>query len=229
MNGKLYGIGTGPGDPDLLTIKAVNTIKKCGVIAVPKTGNSEKTAFAIIEKHLNGRELLECRFSMERDIEKRKEARQIAAADIMKYLDDGKDVGFVTLGDPTTYSTYMYVHKIIVSKGYDAEIIPGITSYSAAAAALGIALCTGEESLTIIGRSKSIDKLLDISGNKVIMKSGENLTFILNKLKERGYGDRTKIVCRATMDGQKLYNSIEEYEKSPENGYFTTAIVKEEI
>ena len=229
MNGKLYGIGTGPGNPELLTIKAVNTIKKCGVIAVPKTGNGEKTVFAIIEKHLNGKELLECRFSMERDIEKRKEARQIAAADIMKYLDDGKDVGFVTLGDPTTYSTYMYVHKIIVSKGYDAEIIPGITSYSAAAAALGIALCTGEESLTIIGRSKSIDKLLDISGNKVIMKSGENLTFILNKLKERGYGDRTKIVCRATMDGQKLYNSIEEYEKSPENGYFTTAIVKEEI
>jgi precorrin-2/cobalt-factor-2 C20-methyltransferase len=72
-----------------------------------------------------------------------KETRQIAAADIIKYLDDGKDVGFVTLGDPTTYSTYMYVHEIIVSKGFDAEIIPGITSYSAAAAALGTALCVG--------------------------------------------------------------------------------------
>ena len=229
MKGKLYGIGTGPGDPELMTLKAVNTIKKCGIIAVPKTGNGERTAFAIIEKHLNGKELLECRFSMERDIAKRKETRQIAAADIIKYLDDGKDVGFVTLGDPTTYSTYMYVHEIIVSKGYDAEIIPGITSYSAAAAALGIALCSGEETLTIIGRSKNIDELLDVPGNKVIMKSGENLTLVLNKLKERGYGDRTKIVCRVTSDGQRLYDSIKEYEKSPETGYFTTAIVKEEI
>ena len=116
MKGKLYGIGTGPGDPELLTIKAVNTIQKCGVIAVPKTGNGEKTAFAIIEKYLDGKQLLECRFSMERDIEKRKETRQIAAADIIEFLDDGKNVGFVTLGDPTTYSTYMYVHEIIVSK-----------------------------------------------------------------------------------------------------------------
>ena len=228
MKGKLYGIGTGPGDPELLTLKAVSTIQKCGVIAVPKTGNGEKTAFAIVEKYLDGKELLECRFSMERDITKRKETRQIAAAEIIKHLDDGKDVGFVTLGDPTTYSTYMYVHEIIASRGFDAEIIPGITSYSAAAAALGIALCTGEETLTVIGRSKNIDKLLDVPGNKVIMKSGENLTLVLNKLKDRGYGERTKLVCRATMDGQRLYDSIEEYEKSPETGYFTTLIIKEE-
>ena len=229
MKGMLYGIGTGPGDPELLTLKAVNTIQKCSVIAVPTTGNDEKTAFAIIEKYLYGKELLECRFSMERDMAKRKENRQIAAAGIIKHLDDGKDVGFVTLGDPTTYSTYMYVHEIIVSKGFDAQIIPGITSYTAAAAALGTALCTGEESLTIIGRSNNIDELLNVPGNKVIMKSGENLMLVLNKLKEYGYGDRTKIVCRVTMDDQRLYGSIEEYEKSPEIGYFTTAIVKEEM
>ena len=227
MKGKLYGIGTGPGDPELLTLKAVNTIKKCDVIAVPKTGNGEKTAFGIIESYLEGKELLECRFYMERDVEKRKEARQTAAASIMKLLDAGKNVGFVTLGDPTTYSTYAYVHDIIVGEGFDTEIIPGITSYAAAAAALGIALCTGEETLTIIGRSNDIDELLDAEGNKVIMKSGENLMKVLKKLKERGYGDKTKIVSGATMDGQRLYDSIEEYEQSPETGYFTLAIVKE--
>ena len=229
MIGKLFGIGTGPGDPELLTLKAVNTIRKCGVIAVPKAGNGERTAFAIVEKYIEGKELLECLFCMERDVEKRKKAQQIVATGIMEFLDEGKDVAFVTLGDPTIYSTYMYVHEIVVSKGYYAEIIPGVTSYSAAAAALGIALCSGEETLTIVGSCKNIDELLGVPGNKVIMKSGENLPLILDRLKERGYGDRIKIVCRATMGGQRLYGSIEEYEKSPAAGYFIIAIVKGEI
>ena len=231
MKGKLYGIGVGPGDPELLTIKAVNTIQKCGVIAAPKTGNGERTAFSIIEKYLSGKELLECRFTMEKDIAKRKEARQIAAAGIIRFLDNGKDVGFVTLGDPSTYSTYMYVHEIIVSRGFDAEIIPGITSYAAAAAAFGVALCEGGETLTIIPASHNndIDELLDRSGNKVIMKSGESLARVLEKLKERGYGDKTKIACRCTMDGQRLFNSIDDYGKSQESGYFTIVIVKEKI
>ena len=226
MKGKLYGIGTGPGDPELLTIKAVNTIKKCDVIALPL---GEGTAFSIIEKYLDNKELLECQFAMERDMAKRREARQHIADNIMKFLDDGKDVGFVTLGDPVTYSTYMYIHEIIVAKGIDAEIIPGITSYAAAAAAFGIALCEGSEALTIIPASydSNIDELLDYPGNKVIMKSGENLMQVLEKLKERSCGDNTKIASRCTMKDQKLFNSIEDYKKMPESGYFTVAIVKE--
>jgi precorrin-2/cobalt-factor-2 C20-methyltransferase len=229
MKGKLYGIGAGPGDPELLTLKAVTVIQKCGVIAVPKTGNGERTAFAIIEKYLDGKTLLECRFSMEKDMAKRKEARQIAAEEVFYYLDMGKDVGFVTLGDPTTYSTYMYVHEIIAGKGFEAEIIPGITSYSAAAAAFGTPLCEGDETLTIIParHSKDIDELLDYPGNKIIMKSGENLARVLEKLKERGYENRTQIAYCATMENQRLYFNTEEYEKSPETGYFTIAIVKE--
>ena len=233
MKGKLYGIGAGPGDPELLTIKAVKTIQKCSVIAAPKTDHGERTAFSIVEKYLDGKELLECRFAMDKDMAKRKESRQKAAEDIIQFLDKGKDLAFVTLGNPTTYSTYMYVHEIIVNKGFDAEIIPGITSYTAASAALGIALCEGDETLTIIParHSNNIDELLDYPGNKVIMKSGENLLYVLKKLKERGYGEKTKIACRVTMDGQRLYNSIEEYEKSykksPAAGYFTLAIIKE--
>ena len=241
MKGKLFGIGAGPGDPELLTIKAVNTIKKCDVIAVPVTGSgaasSERTAYSIAENYLAGKELLECRFTMETDITKRKEARQQAAAGIMRFLDEEKDVGFITLGDPTTYSTYMYVHELIISKGFDAEIIPGISSYAAAAAAFGIALCEGSEILTIIPASHhaNIGELLDLPGNKVIMKSGGNLAQVLEKLKERSYGERVKIAYRCTMEGQKLYYSIDEFvayqAQSPcaeehRNGYFTIAIVR---
>jgi len=230
MKGKLYGIGVGPGDPELLTIKAVNAIQKSGVIAAPKTGGGEGVALSIVEKYLDGKELFECRFSMDRDVEKRKEAREAAARRIIEILDEGRDVGFVTLGDPTTYSTYMYVHEIIAAKGYEAEIIPGITSYAAAAAAFGIALCEGGEILTIVParHSEDVDALLDYPGNKVIMKSGDNLSNVLMKLKERGLGDRTMIAYRATMDGQRLYASIDEYERSPETGYFMLAIVRGE-
>jgi len=228
MKGRLFGIGVGPGDPELLTLKAVNAIQKCGVIAVPESGSGERAAFSIVERYLGGKELLECRFAMEKDMAKRKEARQIAADGIIQFLDKCEDVGFITLGDPTTYSTYMYVHEIITAKGYAAEIIPGITSFAAAAAAMGVALCENNEPLTIIPAKhrEDIDELLDYPGSKVIMKSGGNLANVLKRLKERGYGDRTKIACRVTMDGQRLYDSIEEYENSPEPGYFTVVVTK---
>ena len=229
MRGKLYGIGTGPGDPELLTIKAVNTIKECDVIAAPEPEGGDTTALQIVEEYLGGKELLGCRFVMSHDIAKRRESRRNVASDIIGTLEKGKDVGFITLGDPTTYSTFMYIHAIVAGEGFETEIIPGVTSYAAAAAALGTALCEGEETLTLIpaGHGGELDELLARPGNKVIMKAGRNLDNVLQKLKDSGYGDRTMIVSRAAMDGQRLYTSIEEYEKSPEPGYFTLTIVKE--
>ena len=122
----------------------------------------------------------------------------------------------------------MYIHNIIVGMGYKTEIIPGITSYSAAAAALGVALCEDREALVIIpaGNNKAPEELLELPGNKVIMKSGEELARALEKLKELGYGDKIKVATRVTMEGQQLYNSVDDYEKSQEAGYFTVAIVK---
>jgi precorrin-2/cobalt-factor-2 C20-methyltransferase len=226
--GKLFGIGVGPGDPELLTLKAVHTIQKCRVIAVPVSGG-EKAAFSIVRQYLDGKELLDCHFAMEKDMAKREEARCIAAERIIHFLNEGKNVGFVALGDPTTYSTYMYVHRIIVERGLGAEIVPGITSYTAAAAALGVALCENDEALTIFPTKHcgNIDELLSYPGNKVIMKSGEQLGRILAEIKEHGYGNHTKIAYRVAMEGQQLYQSIEDYEKAPETGYFTIVIMKE--
>ena len=229
MKGKLYGIGVGPGDPELLTLKAIKMLQTCDVIALPKSEGKEKTAFTIAKQYVGGKEMIECEFAMEDDMEKRKKSRELAASIIIEKLNIGLNVGFITLGDPTTYSTYMYVHKIIAEKGFTAEIIPGITSYTAAAAELGISLCEGDEVLTIIParHSEDIDKLLEYPGNKVIMKSGKNLTYVLKKLKEKGYENRTMIASRVAMDGQELYRSIAEYEESAEPSYFTIAIVKE--
>jgi precorrin-2/cobalt-factor-2 C20-methyltransferase len=229
MRGTLFGIGTGPGDPELLTLKAVRAIQGCAVIAVPGHDRGEKTALAIVEPYISGKQLLECNFAMERDIGQRQAARAEAAAAIIEVLDRGSDVGFITLGDPTTYSTYMYIHAIVVEAGFPACIIPGVTSFAAAAAALGLALCSGDEPLTIIParHSQDIESLLGYPGNKVIMKSSQNLIPVLASLKQRGLGDKTRIASRVGLDGQQLFFSIAEFEAAPETGYFTVAIVKE--
>jgi precorrin-2/cobalt-factor-2 C20-methyltransferase len=229
MRGKLYGIGTGPGDPELLTIKAIKAIQGASVIAVPDHSRGEQVALAIVQQYIAGKEILECNFAMERDMAKRQAARQAAAEAIIGILDQGQDVGFVTLGDPTTYSTYMYVHQIVAAQGYPTEIIPGVTSFAAAAAALGIALCSGDQPLTIIParHSQNIEELLNYPGNKVVMKSSENLLPVLASLKARGLAEKTSVASRVSMADQELFTNIADFEAAPQTGYFTVAIVKE--
>ena len=229
MQGKLYGIGTGPGDPELLTLKAIKAIEACPVIAHPGHARGERTALAIVADYIGGKRLLECSFAMERDMAARQAARQATAESIMELLAAGEDVGFVTLGDPTTYSTYMYIHEIVAAAGFATEIIPGVTSFAAAAAALGTALCSGDETLLVIParHSTDIEALLDYPGNKVIMKSGENLLKVLESLKSRGLADRTNIVSKASMADQRLFFNIASFEADAQTGYFTVAIVKE--
>jgi len=229
MSGKLFGISTGPGDPELLTLKAVSTIEKCPIIAVPAHEGEARTALKIVEQYIQNKQIIECHFAMSPDMSKRIDARQQAADEIAHHLDSGHDVGFITLGDATTYSTYMYVHDIIKSRGYETEIIPGVTSYAAAAAALGIALCSGDEALTVIPARHSLDigELLGYAGNKVIMKSGENLLAVLKQLQVLQPDAATYVVSRASMDGEALYFDSESFAQSGEQGYFTVAIVKE--
>ncbi|MDR0309085.1 MAG: precorrin-2 C(20)-methyltransferase [Coriobacteriales bacterium] len=233
MKGKLYGIGTGPGDPELLTLKAIRKIQDSDAIAVPEPLDGERTAFRIIEEYAGDKPLLECAFAMEMDMTKRRAARKIAADKIIALLEQGKTVAFITLGDPMTYSTYSYIQQYVVDQGFQTEVVPGITSFAGAAAELGVSLCDGSDTLTIIPAShdENVDELLARPGNKVIMKSGKKLEAVLDKLEQAGLGQQTMIASRVTMSGQQLFRSIQEYRdvraERPEIGYFTVAIVKE--
>lgn len=231
MRGKLYGIGTGPGDSELLTLKAISTMKKCDIIAVPNGGSGDKTAFSIVEKYISDKILMQCSFSMDRCEETRKEAREKIADEITAVLETGKNIGFITLGDPTVYSTYMYIHKLIAQRGFETEIIPGIPSFVAVAAALNTSLCEGSEVLHIIPGShqtqEELEHIVNLSGNKVIMKSGKNLCDVLEVIENKGLSEKTQIVERCGMTGQKIYNSIEEFKSIGNASYFSIAVVKE--
>ena len=139
MAGKLYGVGVGPGDPELLTLKALRLVKEAEVIALPGQVPEDTVAFKIVEgayPELGKKELLAVPFPMSKDPEVLKSYHDAGAQKVKEVLDQGKNVVFLTLGDPTVYSTYLYVHHRLVAQGYETEIVCGITSFCAVSARL---------------------------------------------------------------------------------------------
>ncbi|MFV0425047.1 MAG: precorrin-2 C(20)-methyltransferase [Bacilli bacterium] len=230
MKGKLYGIGVGPGDSELLTIKAIKIIEKCDIIATPGGSDSE-LAYNIVKNYLKDKEVITCEFSMSKDLSTRVTYRKRACEQICDILDTGKTVGFLTIGDPTVYSTYMYVHNMVKNIGYETEIISGIPSFVAAAGRLNTSLCEGEQMLHIIPTSKitkeEIRKVLNYQGNKVFMKSARNIKNLLEVLDEEKL-ENVSIVERCFLEGEKMFYNIKDVTEK-DLGYFTVVIVKNNI
>lgn len=224
MKGILYGVGVGPGDKRFLTLAAVDTLKQVDIIAVPDTGG-EKTAMNIVAEFIEGKEILYCDMPMTRDEGRLKAGHNSSADAIIKKLDAGLNIAFITLGDPCIYSTYMYVHRIVLARGYKAEIISGVPSFCVAAATLNISLCDGADSLHIIPASyEGADELLKLKGNKVLMKSGKSLGKVKKTLKELGYENSSKMVECCSMANEKTYESLSEV--PDESSYFSIIIVE---
>ena len=139
IKGTLYGVGVGPGDPRLMTYLAVDTIQKCPVIAVPADGKENAVSYKIasgIVENLDEKECLNLTTPMTKDKAVLNAAYQAASNQIIEQLEQGKDVACLTLGDPTIYSTYIYIHRIVKAHGYAPEIINGIPSFCAVSAKL---------------------------------------------------------------------------------------------
>lgn len=225
MKGILYGVGVGPGDPKLLTLLAIETIQSVDLVAIPDT-NGENTALRIVKDYIKDKELMLCPMPMSRDMETVEKGHRTSCGMLEGELSKGRNIAFITLGDPTVYSTYMYINRIICEKGYTTRIIPGITSFCAAACALNTALCEREETLHIIPASYGItDDILALEGTKVLMKSGRNMAAIKEKLKEMKLYHRAQMVECCSMENEKVYRSLEEVSEA--SSYFSTIIVKD--
>lgn len=180
MNGKLIGIGVGPGDAELLTIKAFNVIKNIDVICAPKSADSKPSlALSIVREFLDERddsyELLEPLFPMIEDKTLLEKYWDNAAALISDKLKQGMDVAFVTLGDPTIYSTFSYISGRIEDRGFDVEIIPGVTSFTGCAATAGISLGEKDEIIVIVPKvDERLERILEYGDTFVVMKTSRN-------------------------------------------------------
>ena len=223
--GKLYGVGLGPGDPELMTRKAERIIRQSPVLAVPDKGRGEKTALVIAGPMAAGKELLTCAAPMVRDEKALDSAYEANADAVCAALDAGKDVAFLTLGDPTVYATYIYLHKKVVSRGYEAEIVPGVPSFCAVAARLGAALCEKSQRLLIVPASHGdMDDCLDLDANLVFMKAGRELGALKEKLAEKGLLDRASMVANCGMEGELVCPKFADMADG--SGYFSVVLVK---
>ncbi|MEG0692087.1 MAG: precorrin-2 C(20)-methyltransferase [Oscillospiraceae bacterium] len=223
MRGLFYSVGTGPGDPKLITYKAVEVIRSCDIIALPNSGSSETAVLKIVEEHIKDKTIIYCDMPMIRDKEELSRCHQASADALSKFLDHGKNVAFLTLGDPTIYSTTMYVHQKLQAMGYDTEVIPGVPSFCAVGAKLNIPLCEGGEPLHIIPASyQDVEHALESSGNKVLMKSGKSI----GKIKELIQKDsKAQAVECCGMENEKVHHTLDTIDEN--SSYFSVIVVKE--
>ena len=226
MEGILYGVGVGPGDPELMTLQAVRVIRECDLILAPGKEPRETVAWKIAAGAVPGleeKEALGIHMPMTRDPKTRQEAHEAAAERIVQELAKGRRTAFLTLGDPCIYSTYLYVHKRVQDAGYRAEIISGIPSFIAAAAAVGGGLVENDQMLHLVPASYPADEGMDLPGTRVLMKAGKAAAQVRDELlarKEKGWA-----VERCGMEGERIFHSLDEI---PDDlSYYSIIVAKE--
>ncbi len=223
-HGKLWGVGVGPGDPELLTVKAVRVLREADVVIVPDASSGDKVALNIAKDYLRDKQIQFVKTPMVRDKAVMDAAHEQAADTICALLDAGRQVAFLTLGDPAIYSTYMYIHQKVLHRGYAVEVVPGIPSFCAAAARLNQSLCLGKEPLTIIPASHDQNDLMDLPGNKVFMKAGRSILELQQALADKGLLEGASMVENCSMENEHVYPHFADL-KEP-SGYFSLVIVK---
>ncbi|MCQ2443442.1 MAG: precorrin-2 C(20)-methyltransferase [Oscillospiraceae bacterium] len=222
----LYGVGIGPGDPELLTLKAARLLHEADVIAAPDTGREARTALNIVREHIAGKPILNCPAPMTRDRFTLERAWNQSADAICAQLEEGKTVVFITLGDPTIYSTYLYIQRLVLQRGYSAELVPGVPSFCAAAAKLNLSLCEGEQRLLIVPSSyNGLEESLNVPANKVFMKTGHQLAQLQDTLRQRGQLDKASLVVNCGLEGERV--EAEFAQSEPQAGYFSIVILRE--
>lgn len=222
--GVLYGVGVGPGDPELLTVKTVKLIKDCDVLAIPHRNSGDCFAYRIAMNAVpeaKDKAVLPVDMPMTRDKAVREAAYRAGAEKVAEVLSDGKNIVFLTLGDPSVYSTFAYLAPQVRSLGFEVVWVPGVTSFCASAAALGQSLCTDREELHIIPGSINARDALQLPGTKVFMKG--DLSALLDTLRKNG--QEAQAVENCGTEGEHLYRTLDEI---PEDaGYYLVTIVKE--
>ena len=225
--GKLIGIG-GPGDTELLTLKAAKILKSVPVIFSPKSSKEkESIALSIIRPIIDERNdskklmLVEPIFPMIEDEKELERCWTSASEMIAQYLDSGRDVAFITLGDPSIFSTYSYVQKKL-KDSYEIETIPGITSFTACAAARNEALVEKNDILTIIPKiDDRLDNVLNYSNAIALMKASRNMRKLELKIENNKRTKDIYSVQNCTRENEKIIEGF-----SKDKPYLTTTIIK---
>jgi precorrin-2/cobalt-factor-2 C20-methyltransferase len=249
MTGKLYVVGIGPGDPELMTLKATRILKEVSCIFVPK-GREEgiSLALSIVQKALSleNKEIVEAYFPMKKTRGQgsgvRDQGKEVSETgneleakwneiveDVLNRLDRGIDAAFITIGDPGIYSTFFYLYDKLLERkpALAIEIVPGISSINAAAARAGLYLGLGNERIAILPANylDSLEDTLEKFDTVVLMKVSKVFNTVRDMLNRMNLAAQATYVVRAGMDDERVYKDIGQV-KEEELNYFSLMIVR---
>lgn len=207
MTGKLYGLGIGPGDPELLTLKALRLLQAAPVVAYPAPEEGDSLARAIVAPHLPGGQTeIEIRMPMVAARFPAQEVYDWAAGEIGGHLEAGRDVAVLCEGDPFFYGSFMYLFGRVAER-FPVEVVPGVSSLTACAAVLGAPLAARNDVLTVVPAPLDEDALAErLRGVEAaaVIKVGRHLQKVRRVIGDLGLSDRARYVERATMDQQRI-------------------------
>ena len=228
MGGIAYGVGVGPGDPELMTQKAIRIIRENQVIAVPGKEARESIAYKIavaMVPELVQKELVPIPMPMVRDRKLLQEAHIRGVRLIESYLDQGKNVIYLTLGDPSIYCSFSYLQQILLSDGYAVETVPGVPSFCAAAARLNLPLTEWDEPMHLMPAAHETRETLQEPGTYVLMKSSSSMA----ETKERLRNSKKEVfaVENCGMGTERIFRGVEEI--PDDAGYLSLLIAKDPV
>jgi precorrin-2/cobalt-factor-2 C20-methyltransferase len=230
--GTLYGLGVGPGDPDLLTLKAVAVLKKVDIVfTAASTKNDYSLAVNIARPHIpDGTDIRALAFPMTKDRRETRRAWEANARTIAAATAAGRQAAFLTLGDPLTFSTFGYILKYMRRLFPDLPVVtvPGITSYQASAAALNMPLVEGEQSLLVLSGANGGSRLarqIEQPDTVVFMKAYRNVHGICAALEDADMLAHSAGVVRCSLPEQEIVVDVKTLEsRSPD--YWTLIIAR---
>lgn len=232
-SGKLYGIGIGPGDPKLLTLKAVEILERVDVIFCPK-GDEERTSLAqkIVETAISApKEFVELLYPMTRDQKTLKAYWHKAAKKVAETIEEGREGAFITIGDPLLYSTYIYLLETLRQDFPDIEVetIPGISAFNAASAKVQIPLAQGDERVALLPVQKDLEGIreaLETFDTVVLMKVGAKLKRVMALLADLDLLSHSVLVSRLGQPGEKVVDPLKSLKNVEREGYLSVIIVR---
>lgn len=232
--GTLYGIGVGPGDPELITVKAARILATCKHVFVPKARiKAESVALTIAGRYINKEaQIHELTFPMTKDPEELARRWEENGRAVAAILGNGEDAAFLTLGDVFLYSTYIYLLKELKKLMPDAGIvsIPGVTAFSLASSLTSFPVGEGSDPIMIIPAAVTdigvIREAFTKPGTVILMKIDKKLPEILNIMKETGVIDKAVMVSRAGMEDQRIETDLRTLNNcDPKTGYLSIILI----
>jgi precorrin-2/cobalt-factor-2 C20-methyltransferase len=206
MSGRLYGLGLGPGDPELLTLKTFRILRSVPVVAYPMSDGGRCLARSIVADYLRP-EQTEVPMYFPFKLEESSEPYYDKAAEMLaEYLEQGQDVAVLCEGDPFFYGTFMYLFTRL-SDRFATEVVPGVSSVMASPSALGTPLTYRSDVFMVLPGilpSEVLLEKLQVADAAVILKLGRQFAKVYDVLKQLGLDQRARYIERATMGRQRI-------------------------